>query len=82
MYINVFSASTDNNEETMRHSSAAPISSVSHGSSSNGPSMSYVRKPATVDQWDRGEVNYTGDDRFHHIQNHLDAMINKNNNFY
>lgn len=76
-------------EETSHHSSAAPISSVSshgHGSGSgsfsNGSSAHLVRKPATQDQWDRGEVNYTGDDRFHHIQQHLDAMINKNKNFY
>ena len=68
--------------ETPVHSSAAPISnSVSYGPSTNGSALC-VSKPATQDQWDRGEVNYTGGDRFHNIQRHLDDMINKNKNLY
>jgi len=70
------------NVEHQTHSSTAPISSVSTGSTPNGSSAPYVGKPATQDQWDRGEVNYTGDDRFQHIQRHLDAVINQNKNFY
>lgn len=59
-------------------SSQSEWTSHSNGShTSSSPS-----KPATQAQWERGEVNYTGDDRFQNIQRHLDAMITKHNNYY
>jgi len=70
--------------QTTVPASGAPISSETSSGDSKGaaPSSSGPPRPATQDQWERGEVNYTGDDRFQNIQRHLDAMIYKNGNFY
>ena len=57
--------------------SSAPVSSETNGSEGGKASGA-----ATPDQWERGDINYTGSDRFHNIQRHLDAMIYKNANYY
>merc|ERR1711894_465065 len=71
-------------ENTTVPASGAPISSETSSGDSKGATAatSGPPRPATQDQWERGEVNYTGDDRFQNIQRHLDAMIYKNGNLY
>lgn len=62
----------------------APVNGVDSGSkacSGDGADDS-GRTATSQSQWERGEVDYTGDDRFANIMRHLDAQINRNGVYY